>query len=293
LKRLQAAVAHAFHLPEQLALQSVTSVPAKSLELDHRIGYVRPGYDADIVIWNSHPLSVGATPLQVYIDGKSTLDPEKVAQTLPMASEESQQRAEKPKMRVQPEPAVKEKVCGALAAKRRATLSITGITKSFLDFPTDMPSAGHNFTMVLEDGRLICLGSEDTCISSSIDHTIIKLENGHIIPGLTALSSALGLAEITGLEETKDGTVSGKLDVLDADNVVYAKYGVHLNGKSFKRARIGGVTRAITAPITGDGFLSGVSVGIKTSGKKTILDGGIFQDDVALHLIIGQEVKGK
>ena len=64
---------------------------------------------------------------------------------------------------------------------------------------------------------------------------------------------------------------------LNADNVVYAKYGVHLDGKAFERARIGGVTRAITAPITDTELLGGVSVGIKTSGKNTILDGGIFQ----------------
>lgn len=47
------------------------------------------------------------------------------------------------------------------------------------------------------------------------------------------------------------------------------------------------MTKAITAPIA-DGFAGGVSVGIKTSGKKTILNGGIFQDDVALHFGIGQ-----
>lgn len=74
----QAATAHAFGLAADLALQSVTSVPAKSLEIDHRVGYLRPGYDADIVVWDSHPLSIGATPLQVYIDGRTTLDTKKV-----------------------------------------------------------------------------------------------------------------------------------------------------------------------------------------------------------------------
>jgi urease alpha subunit len=52
-----------------LALSSVTSTPAKALGLDDRIGYVREGYDADLVVWDAHPLSVGAAPLQVYIDG--------------------------------------------------------------------------------------------------------------------------------------------------------------------------------------------------------------------------------
>jgi imidazolonepropionase-like amidohydrolase len=274
-------------------LQSVTSVPAKSLELDHRIGYIRPGYDADIVIWNSHPLSVGATPLQVYIDGKSTLDPKKVAETLPPGYEKSQQQVEKPRMRMRPEPAVKEDACSAIRANAGQSITITGIKKSFLNLPMSESSSEDNLTMVLEDGKLVCLGSQDTCVASRSQGTIIKLENGHVLPGLMALSSNLGLSEITGLDETKDGTVSKSVDPLNADNVVYAKYGVHLDGKAFKRARIGGVTRAITAPIMDAEFLGGVSVGIKTSGKKTILDGGIFQEDVFLNLIIGQEVKGK
>lgn len=92
-------------------------------------------------------------------------------------------------------------------------------------------------------------------------------------------------------EETTDGTVSQKVDPIKADSVDYAKYGVHLDGRAFKRARFGGVTRAITAPING-GFLAGVSTGLKTSGKKSILEGGIFQDDVALHFTIGQQDKG-
>jgi imidazolonepropionase-like amidohydrolase len=54
LTSFQAATAHSFHLSEELALQSVTSVPAKSLEIDHRVGYARAGYDADLVVWDFH-----------------------------------------------------------------------------------------------------------------------------------------------------------------------------------------------------------------------------------------------
>ena len=42
--------------------------------MDHRIGFVKEGYDADLVIWDSHPLSLGATPKQVFIDGIAQLD---------------------------------------------------------------------------------------------------------------------------------------------------------------------------------------------------------------------------
>jgi hypothetical protein len=188
---------------------------------------------------------------------------------------------------------IKEDVCKAIRAKAGESIIITGIKKSFLELSMSKSSSKNDLTIVLEDGKFVCLGSQDTCVSSSSHSTIIKLENGHVLPGLTALSSNLGLSEITGLEETKDGTASKSVDVLNADNVVYAKYGVHLNGKAFERARISSITRAITTPIIDTEFLGGVSVGIKTSGKKTILDGGIFQEDVALNFIIGQEVKGK
>ena len=52
------------------------------------------------------------------------------------------------------------------------------------------------------------------------------------------------------------------------------------------------MTRAVTAPLS-NGFAGGVSVGFKTSGKKTILDGGIFQDEIALHFTVGQEAKSE
>lgn len=49
----QAAAGHAFHLPVAKALQAVTSIPAAALGLSHRVGYVRAGYDADIVVVSS------------------------------------------------------------------------------------------------------------------------------------------------------------------------------------------------------------------------------------------------
>jgi hypothetical protein len=99
-----------------------------------------------------------------------------------------------------------------------------------------------------------------------------------------------GLTEIPSVPGSSDGDVGSKSETMDVKNVVYAKYGIHLDGRGFTRARIAGVTRAVTAPLS-NGFAGGVSVGIKTSGKKTILDGGIFQDEIALHFTIGQDAK--
>jgi imidazolonepropionase-like amidohydrolase len=288
--RFQAATAHSFQLSEVLALQSVTSVPARSLELEHRIGYVRPGYDADIVVWNLHPLLVGATPLQVYIDGNPTLDPKKVEESLSKMQNQNYGGDQLPKMRMELTEETKKEICDK-AAGEGESLIITGIKKSFLGSTEAESRTTQDLTMVLESGKIACFGVHEVCASRHKDSRTIRLENGYVLPGLTALSSNLGLSEIIGESSTTDGLVSG--DAADPDSVVYAKYGVHLEGKAFKRARIGGVTKALSVPMLDGGLQAGVSVGIRTSGKKTILSGGIFQDDVALHFLIGQEVKGK
>ena len=289
--RFQAATAHSFHLPEDLALQSVTSVPARSLEVDHRIGYLRPGYDADIVVWDSHPLSVGATPLQVYIDGRATLDAKKVAESQPKTFAEKKSTLEAPKQRKVLPFDVKEELCGSVDGTI-GKIIITGIKESFLDHHPVVQSGTNpsNLTMVIQDGSIVCFGNE--CASATSEDTVIALDDGYVLPGLTAVSVSLGLLEIPSEERTSDGRVSTQSSGSNAEDVVYAKYGVHLDGKNFKRARIGGVTRAISAPVAG-GFAGGVSVGIKTKEQQTLsLDDGVFQDEVALHFQIGQASKG-
>ena len=54
---------------EMCIRDSVTTAPAERLGLGQRLGKVKPGFDADVVVWDSDPLSLGATPVQVWIDG--------------------------------------------------------------------------------------------------------------------------------------------------------------------------------------------------------------------------------
>lgn len=286
----QAATAHSFHLSEKLALQSVTSVPAKSLEIDHRVGYTRAGYDADLVVWDSHPLSIGATALQVFIDGKPTLDPKKVAESLENVVSFKEHQIEKQSaLRKVEDKEVKEALC-AQAEKPGSKIVITGITESFLDDSAALGSGG-NYTMVVDGGKITCFNTKERCATIAADAPSVHLQNGHVSVGLTAYSSSLGLTEIWSEASTTDGDIK-KSSGLGPEDVVYAKYGVRLEGKAFSRARIGGVTRAITPPRS-EGFAGGVSVGIKTSGKKTVLNGGVFQDEIALHFHVGQGSKGE
>ena len=56
-------------LTEDEALALVTINPAKQLRIDARVGSLEAGKDADVVVWNHHPLSSYAITDRVYIDG--------------------------------------------------------------------------------------------------------------------------------------------------------------------------------------------------------------------------------
>jgi imidazolonepropionase-like amidohydrolase len=63
-------------MSEEEALKMVTLNPAKLLHLDDRIGSIRAGKDADVVLWTGNPLSVYSRPLYTIIDGTVYFDHE-------------------------------------------------------------------------------------------------------------------------------------------------------------------------------------------------------------------------
>jgi hypothetical protein len=313
---LQSAVGHSFGLPADKALQAVTSVPAASLEIDDRVGYVRAGYDADIVVWDSHPLSVGATPKQVFIDGVATLDPAQVeASSAHVAvahlGADAHRGAGKPAMRATIAHDERERLCSGSRDQGRDFV-ISGITRSFLDeFPEFLTAStaggaqsarGDNLTMVIADGKVACLGADADCRAAATklrgghddgQLTSIELENGHLSRGLVAVTSALGIAEIAMAPTTGDRVVKA---ASEGSGVDHAKYGVSLGGaktrsKTFARARLGGVTRAVQAPMSEGGLVVGVSTGMRTGVDSTLLNGGLFQEDVAMHVALGEDAK--
>lgn len=68
--RLIAAMAHMEGLPAHLALQAVTINPAGILNVDHRIGSLEVGKDADIVVLDGPPLSIESKVKMVFLDGR-------------------------------------------------------------------------------------------------------------------------------------------------------------------------------------------------------------------------------
>ena len=67
---------------EEEALKFVTLNPARLLHIDDQVGSIKPGMDADIVIWSDHPLSIYAHAEVTFVDGIKMVDEEMNRQAL-------------------------------------------------------------------------------------------------------------------------------------------------------------------------------------------------------------------
>lgn len=67
-------------LSEEDAFKLVTLNPAKMLHIDHRVGSLKVGKDADVVLWSANPLSVYALAEKTYVDGIAYWDLSKDAE---------------------------------------------------------------------------------------------------------------------------------------------------------------------------------------------------------------------
>ncbi|MFQ5793276.1 MAG: amidohydrolase family protein, partial [Acidobacteriota bacterium] len=77
-------------LSEDEALALVTINPARQLRIDDRVGSIEAGKDADLVIYDKHPLSVYAVVQKTLIDGEVYFHREKdVARREEMAREKT------------------------------------------------------------------------------------------------------------------------------------------------------------------------------------------------------------
>lgn len=70
------------NVPEEDALKFVTLNPAKMLHIDDKVGSLKVGKDADVVIWTANPLSIYARAEKTFVDGIAYWDIDKDAQVI-------------------------------------------------------------------------------------------------------------------------------------------------------------------------------------------------------------------
>ncbi|MEO1408346.1 MAG: amidohydrolase family protein [Bacteroidota bacterium] len=64
-------------MSEEEAWKFVTLNPAKLLHIDDRVGSIKVGKDADLVLWSDHPLSIYARAEKTWVDGRLYYDQER------------------------------------------------------------------------------------------------------------------------------------------------------------------------------------------------------------------------
>jgi imidazolonepropionase-like amidohydrolase len=101
-------------LSETEALSLVTINPAKQLGVENRVGSIEPGKDADLTIYDKHPLSNYAKVEKVFIDGELYFDREKDLEERPGKDARKKalidkEKAQEKKERKRPEPADSKK----------------------------------------------------------------------------------------------------------------------------------------------------------------------------------------
>ncbi|KAH9484599.1 hypothetical protein JR316_0004081 [Psilocybe cubensis] len=315
----EAQQAHYYGLNPALALASVTSVPAQAAGLGHRVGTIAEGmldlfmsphfagvnnvFPQDIVVWDSHPLSLGATPEQVYVDGIPQIsDPQPLYkpaafQDLPVV----------PNWDIEANEAVKwEGLPPLRASQLTGKVVISGIN-SLVGFNDGGMEDGEQIETVFEDeegsgrtivvdgGKIVCIQhSADDCTAEINDDAAkyIDLEGGTIAPGLTTYGSPLGLVEIQLEPSTNDGNVRDPL--VDGDppsllagkaGVIRAVDGLAFEGRNLLLAHRSGVSTSVTPP-SGSGFLKGLSATFRTGAQHALSRGAIIQSETALHITI-------
>ncbi|KAJ7078078.1 hypothetical protein C8R44DRAFT_896061 [Mycena epipterygia] len=284
----EAQMAHYHGLGTNLALASVTSTPSEVMGLDHRIGFVKPGYDADIVLWDSHPLALGATPSQVFIDGISQF-------TNPYISKKpaSQQHAPKtPNFDQEIRDTIKFEGLPPLEAPTQVSETVLFRNVSSLwtrdESGIRLSKAPEN--VLVKGGVIMWSGSDAELTSLNEALTVVDLQGGSISPALVSAGSMIGLQEIAAEPSTGDGLVFDPLTmevptILGEHILMRAADGLQFGTRDALLAYRDGVASAITPPF-GLGVFQGLSVFFSLGSRHKLEKGAVLQDIAAVHISI-------
>jgi imidazolonepropionase-like amidohydrolase len=264
-------------LSEDEALALVTINPAKQLRVDNRAGSLEVGKDADVVIWNHHPLSTYAIVDRVYIDGHQYYDRQDDQKRLTELAREkdalvSAEKAERdrqkptstsdgspqtPREDVPPQPALRQLqgertgppeatgTAGQTAPRvRLATRGVLAITNARI-FPIAKPAIDRG-TIVIRDGLIENLG---TGIAVPSGAQVIDAAGADVYPGFIDAQTTVGL------EDPGAGNFGDANEVLDFNPGLRAFVAFHNDSDAIPVLRANGVTTVAATP--GGGLLGG------------------------------------
>jgi len=184
-------------------------------QIEPLFGEPRVTSPSDIVVWDSHPLSLGATPKQAFIDGIAQFDRPHI-----MTKSVSTLKAPRtPDFNREATEAIEYEGLPPLQQKKLTSQAIlfTNLTNAWVRKGNKVHAVFENLTSVkdrakhgivgVEGGKVICVTARRCEHFKSLTHRVVDLEGGAIQPGLVTYGSDLGLQEIAMEKSTVDGSV--------------------------------------------------------------------------------------
>lgn len=275
-------------LSDEEALAFVTSNPARQLRLFDRLGSLTEGKDADVVVWNGHPLSVYSRVEMTFVDGRKVFDRELDLQMrearaaekarLVAAIEDDDSESEEG---AEGEDPAEEAAEGTAAEDDSEAEENAEEPYRFADVPdrdyapwplgqdgavavigatvhTVSGEPIENGVVVFENGVITAVGGSDTAIPPGAER--VKASGRHLWPGMIAADSDVGLIEIgNGAPGTVD---TSEIDRFNPD--IRAEVAVNVGSEHIPVTRMTGVLYTLTIPR--GGTLTGYSALLRMDG---------------------------
>jgi imidazolonepropionase-like amidohydrolase len=245
-------------LTEDEALALVTINPAKQLRVDSRVGSLEAGKDADVVIWNKHPLSTYAIVDRVYIDGQQYYDRLGEERRLTDARTEkgtltaAEARSGTAAPQASPQPRTTQQSADGIrqpadevpglgfSEVQPATGPVTAITNARI-YPISAPVIDRG-TIVIRGNRIEAVGAN---VAVPTGAQVIDAKGGEVYPGFIDARTTLGLNEPgpRGFDDTNE--------MLEINAAVKAQVAYQADSDAIPVARVNGITTAAVIPAGG------------------------------------------
>jgi imidazolonepropionase-like amidohydrolase len=243
-------------LSEDEALALVTINPARQLRVDSRVGSLEVGKDADVVIWNHHPLSSYAVADRVYIDGQKYYDRGEDAVRITSLEQKkkelvaAERRVRRIDATIDDPPAVAASAPLTPTAFREPAPALV-LPRGLLAivnariFPVTS-AAIERGTIVVRDGRIEAVGAAVTPPSGA---EILDAAGQDVYPGFIDARTSLGLSEPGA------GGYGDVEEILDFGPQLRAQTAYHNDSEAIPVARANGITTVAVTP--GGGIFGG------------------------------------
>jgi len=267
-------------LSDDEAMALVTINPAKQLRIDSRVGSLEVGKDADVVIWNHHPLSSYAIVNRVYIDGRqyydrqddlkrvaelekekaALVDAEKAEKRGPTTTESSVPRENRGSGGPSADGDDAARGAGhgggsgtgiaidrglvtppqTPAAFGLETKGVLAITNAKI-FPIASPAIDRG-TIVMRDGVIESVGAN---VSVPAGAQVVDAAGGEVYPGFIDAESSIGLAD------PGPGGFADLNEMLDFNPQLRPQVAFHIEADTIPVARANGITTVAVIPTGG------------------------------------------